>query len=115
MKYKKGQSGNLQGRPKGSQNKTTCETKQWITNFIDGHREQFENDFEQMEPEKRVAIFEKLMSYVVPKQTQVDINQEFKQLEMLLLKAPEKAIEAISLKIIELHNKNSENYENEND
>jgi len=30
-----------------------------------------------------------------------------------LMKAPEKAIEAISLKIIELHNKNTENDESD--
>lgn len=109
MKYKKGESGNLQGRPKGSPNKTTAEIKQWVANFIENNQAKFEKDFELMEPQQRVATFEKLLAFVIPKQSQVDISQEYRQLEMLLMKAPDKAIEAISLKIIELHNKNNEN------
>ncbi len=74
---KKGQTNNPKGRPKNSPNKVTTELRQWISNLIDNNREQIEKDFMVLEPEKRIAVFEKFIQYVLPKQQQnVEIEKD---------------------------------------
>jgi len=113
MPFKKGEVTNPKGRPTGSKNKSTTVLKNWIADFVEANRERIESDFELLEPKERIQMFEKLLSYVIPRQQTFNIEQEYKQLELLLMKAPEKAIEAISMKLIELNNKNTTENESE--
>lgn len=57
------------GRQKGSPNRITGQLKQAITSFLEDHWPQFEADFQGLEPEKRLTIYEKLIRYVVPPAT----------------------------------------------
>jgi uncharacterized protein YeeX (DUF496 family) len=106
MPAKKGFTNNPAGRPVGTQNKVTSELKAWITELIDTNREQFEIDLKTIEPEKRLLLLEKLMSFVVPKMQSVSveaqINAEYQALEKLLEKAPTEAIEQITARITKL-------------
>ena len=54
MAQKKGQTGNPNGRPKGSQNRVTTELKNWINKLIDDNKEQFESDLSVLEPKDRL-------------------------------------------------------------
>lgn len=75
---KKGETNNKNGRPKGTPNKVTTELRQWISELLDENREQFKTDLLAVEPDKRLAVLEKLMQYVLPKAQQVveeDKNQ----------------------------------------
>lgn len=79
---KKGQTNNPKGRPKNSPNKVTTELRQWISNLIDNNREQIVKDLVSVDAEKRLAIFEKLLQYVIPKQqqnTNVEPENEFRK------------------------------------
>ncbi|GAB6395248.1 MAG: hypothetical protein MdMp024_1571 [Bacteroidales bacterium] len=67
MGYIKGQTGNPNGRPKGSPNKVTAELREWITGLIAGNREQFDSDWQALEPYQRLVLLEKLLAYVLPK------------------------------------------------
>lgn len=106
MGQKKGQTGNPNGRPKGTPNKTTGELKEWIKLLINNNRTQFEADLNKIEPEKRLIVVEKLMQYIIPKQQSISvetqIQTEYAELEKLLQKAPEEAVERIVQRIEQL-------------
>ena len=78
---KKGQTGNPAGRPKGTPNKVTTDLRDWIKELLNDNRQTFEADLKKLEPHQRVAIFEKMLSYSVPKmqsveaQINVDLNR----------------------------------------
>ena len=78
MGQKKGQTGNPQGRPKGTPNKVTADVKTWLAGLIDNNRQQVEDDLKALEPKERLMILERLMQYTVPKQqavsAQIDLN-----------------------------------------
>lgn len=66
MAFKKGQSGNPNGRKVGTANKATTDLRQWITNFIDDNREQIQQDWQALDPKDRILLFEKLLKYALP-------------------------------------------------
>jgi len=76
MAFKKGQSGNPDGRRKGAANKVTTELRERIKDFLDGQWEKIEGDFDSLEPDKRVALFEKLLQYVLPRMASMDLEGE---------------------------------------
>jgi hypothetical protein len=95
------------GRKKGTPNKTTVDLKMWINELLDNSRQQIIDDIKQLEPHQRVALFEKLLSYAVPKQQSVSIESqiqaEYACLEKLLFTAPDTAINAITDRIVKLN------------
>ncbi len=97
------------GRKKGTPNKVTSDLKAWINQFIQDNKETFEEDFHKIDPDRRVQVFEKLLSYAIPKMQAFDIRQEFSELERLLDRTPDEAVEQIARKIIELNSKNRNN------
>jgi hypothetical protein len=102
------------GRQPGSPNKVTSEIKEWLTTLINENKPQFEKNLKNLEPEKHVQLIEKLLAYIVPKPQNLDIQIEYRELERLLERTPEKYIEKISAKLIELNILNTLNDENEN-
>ncbi len=62
------------GRKKGTPNKTTQETRQWLKMFLDANQEQIEKDFMALEPHQRLQIFERLLQYTLPKMQSVNAN-----------------------------------------
>ena len=56
MPQPKGHTGNPNGRPKGIPNKTTSTVRNWLVQLINDNREQLEQDFKALDPEKRLAM-----------------------------------------------------------
>ncbi|GHV56582.1 hypothetical protein FACS1894182_03420 [Bacteroidia bacterium] len=67
------------GREKGTPNKVTTDLRTWINELLDINRRQIAKDIKRLEPQQRVMIFEKLLSYAVPKmqsvEAKIDINR----------------------------------------
>ena len=78
MGQRKGKTGNPLGRPKGSPNKVTTDLRTFINELLDSNRKQITEDMKCLEPHQRIAIFEKLLSFAIPKiqsiETKVDLN-----------------------------------------
>lgn len=108
MGQKKGQTGNPNGRPKGSPNRVTGTVKEWIASIIDGNRQQFEEDLSKLDAGERVRVISNLLPFVVPKlqsaSAQELLEAEYKKLEELLETAPDEAINEIVERINRLKN-----------
>jgi hypothetical protein len=68
------------GRTKGTPNKVTMETREWIKQLIDKNREQIERDLTTLDPKDRILVIEKLMQYAVPKMQSVEARIDFNNL-----------------------------------
>lgn len=67
MPFKKGTSGNINGRGKGTPNKVTATVRNWLADMIQNNQEQLEEDFKSLQPLERLAMLEKLLPYIMPK------------------------------------------------
>ena len=77
MPQPKGKTGNPNGRPKGSPNKTTQSVREWL---IDDNREQIRKDLAALEPKERLQVLEKFMQYTVPKMQSVEARVDIDRL-----------------------------------
>lgn len=59
------------GRKCGSRNKVQTELRARIKQFLDSQFHVIMRDFGKLDPEKRIALYEKLLNYVVAKKTDV--------------------------------------------
>jgi hypothetical protein len=111
MAFKKGKSGNPNGRPKGHRNADAVILREFLRAVIEENRQSIQDDLRALEPFQRLTIVERLMQYVLPRmqsidattQTAISLDAEYKHLEELLKNSPSEAIEAISERIQRLH------------
>ncbi len=80
MAFKKGNSGNPKGRPKGSQNRAGGKLREVISDFLENRFEDVVNDFEQLEPKDRIKVYTDLLQYGVPKLQAVTNSVEFENM-----------------------------------
>jgi hypothetical protein len=67
MGFKKGQSGNPNGKPIRSMNKTTKEIRESILKIVSKNIERFENELDKLSSKDRVKIIVELIQYITPK------------------------------------------------
>jgi hypothetical protein len=79
MAFKKGESGNPNGRKKGIPNKSTAEIKEIITRIVGNQLEHIEKDLDKIrktDPAEAMRLSSKFIDYVLPKQTKMEIEGE---------------------------------------
>jgi len=99
------------GRQAGSLNKKTLELKAWVKNLLETNQQQIEADLQALEAKDRVQMFERLLKYVIAPAQELDpvlkIQLEYAEIENLFKTMPDKAVEILTNKLINL--KNTEN------
>ena len=62
------------GRQVGTPNRITGTLKEFVENLVDDNREQIIDDLKSLRPRERLAVLERMMQYVLPKQQAVNAS-----------------------------------------
>ena len=107
MAFKKGQSGNPDGRRKGAANKVTTELRERIKDFLEGQWDKISRDFNTLEPKDRVAHFERLLQFILPRMASMDLDANID-----LTTLSEASLDALVEKILTKNRSNDGNEKN---
>ncbi|AIN71919.1 hypothetical protein K5L04_01870 [Flavobacterium psychrophilum] len=75
---------NVNGRPKGSLNKSTAETKELIHNVVSKQLENIDKLLDRLEPKERIDAIIKLLPYLIPKQSEITTNESEPQRKLVI-------------------------------
>lgn len=77
MAFKKGESGNPEGRPKGTGNKINNELRETIQNFLSNNFQQVTEDFKNLAPKDRAKLYCDLLQYGLPRLQASSLDVDF--------------------------------------
>lgn len=80
MAFKKGKSGNPNGRPKGSTSKLSRETRELIHDIVQKGLEQIETDLEKLSASARVRVLIDLLPYDIPRLQNTTLKNDIEKL-----------------------------------
>ena len=107
MPFEKGVSGNPNGRPKGSIDRSSQLLKECIKMFLLNQFEIIKKDFDQLLPKDRVRLYIDLLAYTVPKVQSVEFENGFERL-------PDDQLDYIIENLKKTKNEKAINQESEN-
>ena len=73
-KYQKGQSGNPNGRPKGSTNEKTAYIRDWVISIIGANGKRLEQYFPRLPRKEQWRVITQLLPYVLPRQHEAIVD-----------------------------------------
>lgn len=80
MAFKKGESGNKSGRPKGTKNKVTDKLRASITAFLSKNFDELTSGFDEMPLKEKAKLYCDLLQYILPKMQATSIDFGFEKL-----------------------------------
>ena len=80
MPYQKGQSGNVNGKPKGAKNKLGLELREMIGDFLAENFEKIKEDFHSLTPRERSKLYCDLLQYGLPRLQAINLDMEFEDM-----------------------------------
>jgi len=93
MPFKEGQSGNPNGRPKGSANKTTNKIREAFTKLVEDNLENMTlwlTDVATDNPEKALNIINQMAEYTTPKlarvENKIETDEEINEVKIEIVK-----------------------------
>ena len=98
MAFKKGESGNINGRTKGSNNKVSGELKNMLTLFLESRFNEVIYEWELLNGKDKLNFYQTLIKYVIPTNQQdtmsesheIKLSYDYSKLttqELLMLKS----------------------------
>jgi hypothetical protein len=88
---------NANGRPKGALNKTSIQTKELIEKLVSSELKNIDGLLEQLEPKERVDAIIKLLAYVIPKNSHIEIDSPIHhQLQPIVLTVIEEPLKLVA-------------------
>lgn len=108
-KYQKGQSGNPNGRPRGSVDEKKAYIRDWVISIIGSNGKRLEQSFTRLSNKEQWRVISQLLPYVLPRQHEaiIEANTEVKAREPLTIRfvASKEDLEAIKKEIPSLEDK----------
>jgi hypothetical protein len=92
MPFKKGISGNPEGRKKGVANKSTEEIRSMLQLFIESNIETLQSCFDSLEPNQKLTFFNALLKHILPAPLHELEKLTDDQLDQLITKLKNKEI-----------------------
>jgi hypothetical protein len=80
MAFKKGQSGNPNGKPKGAKNKINQDLRDKISLFLNGEFATVTNEFKLLDPKDKLKFYTDLLQYGLPKLQATSLEIDFEQM-----------------------------------
>ena len=78
--FKKGHSGNPQGRPRSALNKVARPLKMQISDFLNERFTELPGIWQKLTPQQRIKMFTELLPFVLPKVSSIDLDINLAQL-----------------------------------
>ena len=79
-RFKKGESGNIGGRPPGAKNKVNEELREAISSFLSLEFEGMKSSFSRLAPKDKLKFFTDLLPYAIPRLQSTSLEMDFERL-----------------------------------
>ncbi len=98
MGFQKGISGNSNGRPTGTPNKTGGKLRQLITDFLERKFEQVSSDFDQLDSRDKFRVYTDLLKFSLPTLQATSITND---LQAELENLSDEGLEALANRLLQ--------------